>query len=307
MRSYSSSKPPSTINPNWIFWSSAEFENLSPDSNEIAALLFVTRKKEICILYKPTPIKVDGNFLGIMGNLFDKGSTPAIVVVEANKVGSCFAVQNHDGLPENYRPEIPLEANMVSGTNWENAEMDISLIALPTLVPIPFGIDLQSHIIDNAFTEGMRKVSSEHGFWAKILVDVIKQTELNNDSRTIAERLISSRLTSRARDHTRAATKGIREAKIATSGPFIKPSLAGRKYESEQDQIRSFFRRNPTPARVKIHDDNNATIPIISTQAPADNIPPPASAAAASLPPPTNNANPPPNFYAQLIETMKNM
>jgi hypothetical protein len=130
------------IDPNWIFWSSVEFENLSPDSNEIAALLFVTRKKEICFLYKPTPIKVDGIFLGIMGNLFDKGSTPAIVVVEADEVGSCFAVQNHDGLPENYCPKIPLEANMVSSTNWENAEMNISLIALPTLVPIPFGIDL---------------------------------------------------------------------------------------------------------------------------------------------------------------------
>jgi hypothetical protein len=104
-----------------------------------------------------------------MGNLFDEGSTPAIVVVEAEEVGSCFAVQNHDGLPENYRPEIPLEANMVSGTNWENAEMDISLIALPTLVPIPFGIDLQSHIIDDAFTEEMRKipVSTASGpkFW----------------------------------------------------------------------------------------------------------------------------------------------
>jgi hypothetical protein len=71
MWSYSSSKPPLTIDPAWIFWSSADFEKISTESHEIAALLFVTKKKEICLLYKPTPIKVDGIFVGIMGNLFD--------------------------------------------------------------------------------------------------------------------------------------------------------------------------------------------------------------------------------------------
>ncbi len=159
-------------------------------------LLFVTKKKEICLPYKPTPIKVNGIFVGIMGNLFDEGSTPAIVVIEADEVGSCFAVQKLDGLPENYRPEIPLEANMVSGTTWESAEMDIALIALPTLVPIPFGTNFQLHTFDDAFTDEMCKISTEHGFWAKTMVDVIKQVKLNKDSTTIVERLISSRISS---------------------------------------------------------------------------------------------------------------
>jgi hypothetical protein len=196
MRSYSSSKPPSTINPAWIFWSSADSEKISTKSNEIAALLFATKKKEICLLYKPTPIKVDGIFVGIMGNLFDEGSTPAIVVIEADEVGSCFAVQKLDGLLENYHPKIPLEANMVSGTTWESVEMDIALIALPTLVPIPFGIDFQSHTFNDAFTDKMCKISTEHGFWAKTMVDLIKKVKLNEDSTTIAKRLISSRISS---------------------------------------------------------------------------------------------------------------
>jgi hypothetical protein len=305
MRSYSSSKPPSTIDPAWIFWSAADFEKISTKSNEIAALLFVTKKKEICLLYKPMPIKVDGIFVGIMGNLFDKGSTPAIVVIEADKVGSCFAVQKLDGLPKNYRPKIPLKANMVSGTTWESAEMDIALIAHPTLVPIPFGIDFQSHTFDDTFTDKMCKISTEHSFWAKTMVDVIKQVKLNKDSTTIAERLISSRISSRARNHTRVATKDIREAKIATSGPFIESSLAGRKHKAEQEIIKSFFRRNPTPARVEIHNDDDVTIPVVSTRAPAENIHPPATVNAETLPPLSTYANQPPNFYAQLIKTMK--
>jgi hypothetical protein len=164
---------------------------------------------------------------------------------------------------------------MVSGTTWESAEMDIALIALPTLVPIPFGINFQLHTFDDAITDEMCKISTKHGFWAKTMVDAIEQVKLNEDSTTIAERLISSIISSRARNHTRAATKGIREAKIATSGPFIKSSLAGRKHKAEQEIIKSFFRRNPTPARVEIHDDDNVTIPVVSTCVPAENIHPP--------------------------------
>ena len=86
MRSYASSKPPSTVNPGWLYWLSSDFEKISPDSNKIAALLFITRKKEICLLYKPTPIKIEGKFAGLIGNLFDEGSTPTIITIDADKV-----------------------------------------------------------------------------------------------------------------------------------------------------------------------------------------------------------------------------
>jgi hypothetical protein len=43
MRCYLSSKPASTINPAWIFWSLEDFEKISTKSNEIAALLFITK------------------------------------------------------------------------------------------------------------------------------------------------------------------------------------------------------------------------------------------------------------------------
>jgi hypothetical protein len=73
MRSYTFSKPPSMVNPGWIYWSAKDLEN--PDSNQIAAFLFVTRKKEVCLLYKPMPIINDGKFAGFIGNMFNEGST----------------------------------------------------------------------------------------------------------------------------------------------------------------------------------------------------------------------------------------
>jgi hypothetical protein len=116
MRSYTSSKPPSTVNPEWIYWSTKDLQN--PDSNQIAAFLFVTRKKEVCLLYKPMPIINDGKFAGFMGNMFDEGSTPAIITIDGDEVGSCFAIEYFNGIPEEFRPEIPLEVNMVKDTAW---------------------------------------------------------------------------------------------------------------------------------------------------------------------------------------------
>jgi hypothetical protein len=227
MRSYTSSKPPSTVNPGWIYWSAKDLKN--PNSNQIAAFLFVTRKKEkVCLLYKPTPIINDGKFSGFIGNMFDEGSTPAIITIDGNEVGSCFAVEYFNRIPKEFRPQIPLKVNMVKDTAWENAMQDIALIALPTLVPIPFGTYVESTIFDDAFMEEMNKISAEHGFWAKTMSDVFEQALLNKDSVTIAERLMSSKTLSKACNPTRAATKGIRGATVASSGPFIETSQAGK-------------------------------------------------------------------------------
>jgi hypothetical protein len=66
--------------------------------------------------------------------------------------------------------------------------------------------------------------------------------------------------------------------------------------------MKEFYRRNPTPARVEDNDNDEDTnkvhIPVHST---ATNQPP------LVVPAAFTNTNPPPEFYAQLIETMKNI
>jgi hypothetical protein len=146
---------------------------------------------------------------------------------------------------------------MVKDTAWENAMQDIALIALPTLIPIPFGTYVESTIFDDAFMEEMNKISAEHGFWAKVMSDVFEQALLKEDSVTIAERLMSSKTSSKARNPTRAVTRGIRGATVASLGPFIETSQAGKKHETEQAIVRSFFRRNPTPMRIEVINDDD--------------------------------------------------
>jgi hypothetical protein len=56
MRNYINSKSPLAVDPGWLYWTMLDFKKNNSDSDQVAALLFVMRKKEIGILYKPTPV-----------------------------------------------------------------------------------------------------------------------------------------------------------------------------------------------------------------------------------------------------------
>ncbi len=234
-------------------------------------------------------------------------------------MGSCFTVEYFKEIPEEFCPKIPLKVNMVKDTAWENAMQNIALIALPTLIPIPFGMYVESTIFDNAFMEEMNKILAEHGFWAKRMSDIFEQALLNEDSVTIAERLMSSKTSSKTCNPTRAMTKGIRGATVASSGPFIKTSQAGKKHETEQAIVRSFFHHNLTPVCTEYIDDDDEPlevhINISSASAPADENPAtvqtnPVPETLPTILPGEVPAIPggvPPEFYTQLIKTMKIM
>jgi hypothetical protein len=59
MRLYIISKPPLVVDREWIHWSTADYKSIDPDSNSIAALIFIMRRMEIKIIYKPTPVADD--------------------------------------------------------------------------------------------------------------------------------------------------------------------------------------------------------------------------------------------------------
>ena len=93
MWSYISFKPLLIVDPKWIYWSRGNFAGIDPHVDQIAALLFLTRKKQVALLFKPTPIlNNEGKLLGILGNLLDEGSVPIVTKIDVNEVGSCFTI-----------------------------------------------------------------------------------------------------------------------------------------------------------------------------------------------------------------------
>jgi hypothetical protein len=292
---YTASKPPSVVNPEWIFWSKSDFKRgLAPD--DVSSVIFITRKKEVSVIYKPTPvINERDELISIIGNMFDESSSPAFFKIDQDEIGSCYAILEHAKIPTYFRPETSLQADSVKDTDWDDAQMEISLIAIPTIALIPFGKEITSTTLDDNFIDEMKAISGELGFWAQTMSDVIDQHELDHHTETVFKRMIDSVPASSSRDSARAATKGLRGMTFVSS-PFVDPSLLSRcndSFEADQEKLKAFFCRNPTPARVENVVDDEEEIPVHSNI--ATQLPP--------LPP----GNPPPEFYAQLIETMKNI
>ena len=114
---YTVSKPPSAVNPEWIFWSKNDLgQSITP--KQVSSLVFITRKKEICVLYKPTPVFNDRNELtAIIGNMFNESSSPAFFKIEKDEIGSCYAIRDFNLIPAAFRPEIALQSDSVKDTD----------------------------------------------------------------------------------------------------------------------------------------------------------------------------------------------
>jgi hypothetical protein len=230
MRSYINYKPPLIVKQGWIFWSTPNFKTISPNSEQIGTLLFINKNKEIRIIYRPTPIvSTDGKLLGIIGNMLEEGSTAAITKIDGKEVGLCFTIQNYKEIPKVFCPEIPLQAKMVKDTKWEAVTEDIALVILPTLAPLPFGRDIESTMLDDDFVEGMAKITVEHGFWAKMMVDTFEQEDTTFDTLPIVNNLNVSKAASKGHDSCRAATIGFQDAWPSNSSPSINTSCIGKK------------------------------------------------------------------------------
>jgi hypothetical protein len=252
MRSYLTSKPPSQVDTSWFTWSLEDFTNIDPESDKIEALLYITRKNKICIIYKPTPIKKpDGTLVGIIGNMFSKKCTPAFFKIDGDKIGLCYAIQKHEKIPTKNWPEISLQADIVKGTNYENYSHEISMWVIPNLSPLPFGAKIEQTSFNDAFNKEMGTISKYHGMWAKLMAEVIDQAATKeSDVPTITKRLINSSGT-RNRNPCCPASKGFRSATIPTSAPFVEISSLGKKFPEQQATLCSYFERNPTPACVE--------------------------------------------------------
>ncbi len=111
-----------TIDANWLIsWTVKHFANI--DKNQVAALFFVTRRKDVGLIFKSTPVKLDDSTLiSLIGNMFDEKSTPAFIKIEGEEISSCCIIQESAEVPNKFCPEIPLQADMIVNTFGENSK-----------------------------------------------------------------------------------------------------------------------------------------------------------------------------------------
>jgi hypothetical protein len=78
---------------------------------------------------------------------------PPFFKIDNNKVGSCYAIREHNRVPTEYQPETPLPADLVKEMDWEYATNKILLIPIPTLFPLPYGKEIESTTFSNGFAK----------------------------------------------------------------------------------------------------------------------------------------------------------
>jgi hypothetical protein len=181
MRYYTSSKQHTAVNPDWI---SQSFNKTLKDTN-IASFVYITKRKNVGVIYKPTPIlDDDGIIIGIIGNAYNEGSSPAIIKIHFDKIGYYGAIRSAGTINEQeYCPESTLTGNIVDGIIWEESAKKGQLVfcAIHTLAPIPFGTNITSLEFDEDFLIEMREISNAHAFWSNTMVDVIEQYNLDDE------------------------------------------------------------------------------------------------------------------------------
>jgi hypothetical protein len=126
--------------------------------------------------------------------------TPAIIKVDGNNIGLCFTVQNFADIPNIFCPEIPLLADSVKNTEWEEANKEIALIIIPTLALLPYGTDIKSTVLDDDFIEEMQQLSIEYRFWAKMMVNAHEQYASDFDTSLVIKNLTIASMTSTRHD-----------------------------------------------------------------------------------------------------------
>jgi hypothetical protein len=168
--------------------------------------------------------------------MFDESSSPAFFKIDKDDIGSHYAIRDYHLIPAEFKPKIALQAVSVKETDWDDAKMEIAIIAILTIIPLPFGMEITSTMLDDDFIDEMKGISNAHGFWAQTMADVIDQFEVNNQTEKVLKRIISSPVISTSGDLARAATKGLRNMTF-TSTPFPDASLLGKNsYKADQEK-----------------------------------------------------------------------
>jgi hypothetical protein len=118
----------------------------------------------------------------------------------------------------------------------------------------------------------MSLISIEHGFWAKLMSNVIEQAKTDSKVKTIVTRLVESS-DKQNRNPCHAATKWFRTNTFPDLAPFINTSILGQRFPAKQAFLKEFYVQNPTPACVKEipneDDDHIPKIPVLSNCATA--------------------------------------
>ena len=155
------------------------------------------------------------------------------------------ALCSRDDIDESIRPKLTLTKKLLEGSDWEDTDKDLSLLLIPTMIPLMFGQTLpDTSVTDDDFVDKMSQLGPSAAVWAKTLKhyhDSQGQDDLD-DAMKVYEKTMSDR---KRGDY-------VHDPSIDHTGSdcvIISPIQDDNIYESEQSALRDFFVVPVSPAK----------------------------------------------------------
>jgi hypothetical protein len=175
----------------------------------------------------------------------DASSEPAFVYLDISDIRYTSVIDTHTLIPREIRPEEPLPTKFLKGTVWEAAKVPLGLACILVAMPIFFGMPaVEANIHDSDSEETLALLSPKHLAWAKLVKENITQQE--NDGQDYEKILsrISKGDENTVSKYVTANTFGVQ----LLDAPIIQVfSLPKNKWNDAQENLRSFFKCNPSP------------------------------------------------------------
>jgi hypothetical protein len=120
----------------------------------LTAIMGINKAGDIQNLFMPTIIPKafagDNEASTIIGNVNDSHSKPSFIYTDTTDLGSVYAIDTYDIIPDEIRPEEPLPSKILADTSYAKATVPIGMALIPNAVPLFFGEHLIEGCIHDA-------------------------------------------------------------------------------------------------------------------------------------------------------------
>ena len=145
-----------------------DLEKLAVDQR-IAGFLCIGNDLKVFGIFNPQYHRDDdGIITKVICNL--RNESNRFFPVSVDPPAAFPALCSRDDIDESIRPKLTLTKKLLEGSDWEDTDKDLSLLLIPTMIPLMFGQTLpDTSVTDDDFVDKMSQLGPSAAVWAKTL------------------------------------------------------------------------------------------------------------------------------------------
>ena len=205
-----------------------------------AALLALNDRGDFGGLF--APIRLTNTCHTVVGNMSDQQDLSFLGLLIAG--GNFPVIMKMDDVPQELRPEEPLDPKLTTGTSYEGVE-NLAIVLLPAIIALNFGMKVPMGSIEDASVQASL-ASNGRAFatWGKVAAAGFAQRDDANDNLAVLERLLELQPTDVKRYTKTIVTRD--ETVLPDPCKAIVPDQAGTAKNSPAGRAFGYWQKAPS-------------------------------------------------------------